>query len=221
MHSSEYKNLAQLAAGPTLVVGVGNSGAEIALEVASKHPTLIAGTEAAVIPFRIEPWFARNVAIRLVRFVGHHVLTVRSPIGRKARPHFLTSATPLIRVKPKDFAIAGVERVGKIVDARDGLPLADDGRALDVANVIWCTGYRPGFSWIELPVLGERQEPRHVRGVLEQEPGLYFVGLEFLSSASSATITGVARDARRVAKHLARRAGSSEARPRRLARQSG
>ena len=89
---------------------------------------------------------------------------------------------------------------------RDGRPVTEDGQALDVANVIWCTGYRPGFSWIDLPVLGDRQEPQHERGVVPQEPGLYFVGLEFLFSASSATITGASGgSSRRVVKHLTSR----------------
>ncbi len=137
------------------------------------------------------------------------MLTVRTPIGRKARPHFLTSATPLIRVKPKDLVAAGITRVGRIVDVRDGLPVTEEGETVDVANVIWCTGFRPGFSWIDLPVLGDRQEPQHERGVLPQEPGLYFVGLEFIYAATSATITGVARDARRVVKHLASRTATN------------
>src|SRR5204862_256929 len=201
---------AQLADGPVVVVGVGNSGADIAMDVAPTHPTWLAGTEAAVIPFRIEPFFARNVAIRGVRFVGHHVLTLGTPIGRKARPHFVTTATPLIRVKPKYFGPAGITRVGRITGVRDGLPVTDDGRVVDVANVIWCTGYRPGFSWIDLPVLGDRQEPGGRRGVVPEEPGLYFVGLEFTYAATSATITGVGRDAKHVVKHLARRRGYDE-----------
>ena len=105
-------------------------------------------------------------------------------------------------MKRKDLTAAGITRVGRIVDVRDGLPVSDDGQAIDVANVVWCTGYRPGFSWIDLPVIADRQEPQHARGVLEQEPGLYFVGLEFTYAATSATITGVGRDARRVVKHL-------------------
>jgi putative flavoprotein involved in K+ transport len=202
VHSKDYKNPAQLADGPTLIVGVGNSGADIAIEVAKVRPTILAGEPAAVIPFRIEPWFARHIAIRLVRFVGHHVLSVRTPIGRKARPHFLERATPLIRVKPKDFDTAGITRVGRIAEVRDGRPVTEVGDALDVANIIWCTGFRPGFSWIDLPVLGDRQEPNHERGIVSDEPGLYFVGLEFLYSVTSVTITGVGRDAKRVVKHL-------------------
>ena len=70
----------------------------------------------------------------------------------------------------------------------------EDGRLLNVANVIWCTGFHPGFSWIDLPVLGE-QEPLHERGVLPSQPGLYFVSPHFLYAASSGQIHGVGRDA--------------------------
>ena len=182
-----------------------NSGADIALEIARGHPTWMAGEGFGHIPFRIESFAGRNLLVRIVRFVGHHVLTVRTPIGRKVRPKLRAAAAPLIRVKPKDLVGAGIERVPKVVGVRDGLPLLQDGRVLEVANVVWCTGFRPGFSWIDLPVLGEREEPLHQRGVVATEPGLYFVGLKFLYAATSDTVTGVGRDAERVAKHIASR----------------
>ena len=207
LHSFEYRNPAQLTDGPVLVVGVGNSGAEIAMELAKERPTWLAGHEGGHIPFHIDTFFGRNIGARGVRFAFHHVLTLRTPIGRKARPSFLTQATPLIRTKPKDLVAAGVTRVERIGSVEDGRPVTEDGQVLDVANVVWSTGYRPGFSWIDLPVLGDRQEPVHERGIVAQEPGLYFIGLEFLFSVSSATVTGVGRDARRVAKQI-------EARPR-------
>ena len=78
---------------------------------------------------------------------------------------------------------------------------------LEVTNVIWSTGFHPGFSWINLPVQGEL-EPRHERGIVPTEPGLYFVGLHFLFSMSSSMIHGVGRDAERIVKHLATRAGA-------------
>jgi putative flavoprotein involved in K+ transport len=80
----------------------------------------------------------------------------------------------------------------------------EDGTALDVANVIWSTGFSPGLSWIELPVM-EGGHPRQDRGIVPAQPGLYFVGLKFLYAASSATIPGVGRDAARVVDHLAAR----------------
>jgi len=202
LHSKEYRNPAQLREGPVLVVGAGNSGADIGLEVVQTHPTWMAGKESGHIPFRIETFVARHLLLRIVRFVGHRVLSVRTPVGRKVRPKLLGVAPPLVRVKPKDLVAAGVDRVPRVVGVRNGLPFLEDDRTVEVANVIWCTGFRPGFSWIDLPVLGDRQEPAHERGVVASEPGLYFVGLHFLYSLTSETITGVPRDAKRIAKHI-------------------
>jgi putative flavoprotein involved in K+ transport len=209
IHSHDYRNPSQLQDGGVLVVGVGNSGADIGLEIARSHPTWMAGEESAHVPFRIETFIARKVLLRIVRFVGHHVLTVRTPMGRRFRPKFLTEAAPLVRVKPKDLVDAGIQRVPRVAGVKDGRPQLEDGRVLEVANVVWCTGYRAGFSWIGLPVLGEHDEPMHERGVVASEPGLYFVGLRFLYSATSDTVTGVGRDAARVAKHIAARASKA------------
>ncbi|MFN2465208.1 MAG: flavin-containing monooxygenase [Candidatus Dormibacteria bacterium] len=204
VHSHHYRNLDQLRDGPTLIVGVGNSGADIAMEVATRHTTWLAGTESGAIPFRIEPFLARHVMMRLVRFVGHRVLTVRTPIGRKIRPMMFSKATPLVRVKPKDLA-AACTRVARIAGVKDGMPVTEDGQAIEVANVIWCTGYRPGFSWIDMPILGDHQEPEHQAGIVADVPGLYFVGLFFLYAMTSETVNGVTRDAKRIVKHLVAR----------------
>ena len=142
-----------------LVVGMGNSGADIGLEVARTHPTIVSGKEFGHVPVRIETWVANHVVLRIVRFIGHHVLTVRSPIGQQSSPLFLTGGAPLIRVKPKDLVKAGRRTRARVVGVQDGLPVVDGGRVLEVSNVLWCTGFRPGFSWIDLPVHGEH-EPR-------------------------------------------------------------
>ena len=185
--------------GAVLVVGVGNSGAEIAIEVASVHPTWLAGTESGTVPFRVDSAMARLVFLPLMfRVVGHRVLTVRTPIGRRMRPKLLTHAAPVVRVKRSDLDTASVGRLPRVVDVRDGLPVLADGRTMDVANVIWCTGFRPDFSWIDLPIFGRADqpiEPVHERGVLDQEPGLYFVGLFYLFAMSSGFLPGVGRDA--------------------------
>ena len=202
LNARDYRNPSSLRDGAVLVVGVGNSGADIAMDVARKHPTMLAGKETGHIPIRIESFFARHVMFRLIRFLGHHVLSLKTPIGRKARPRMLHRAAPLIRVKPQDLADAGVVRVPRIAGVKDGLPVTEDGQSLQVANVIWCTGFRPGFTWIDLPVLGDGQEPMHRAGIVSEQPGLYFVGLQFLYSMTSATITGVGRDAKRVVEHI-------------------
>lgn len=208
LHSSEYRNHSRLREGAALIVGAGNSGAEIALEVAQSHPTWIAGRDTGHVPFRIEGVAARLLLVRLVlRFFFHRIMTVDTPIGRKASRKALFHGMMLVRVKPKDLAAAGIERVPRVVGVRDGLPLLEDGRVLDVANVVWCTGFHPGFSWIDLPVL-EGEAPIHERGVVANEPGLYFVGLHFLYAASSAQIHGVGRDAAYIAKQIAARSAT-------------
>jgi putative flavoprotein involved in K+ transport len=80
----------------------------------------------------------------------------------------------------------------------------DDGQVVDVANVIWCTGFRTDFGWIDLPVFGDDGKPLHYRGVVESEPGLYFLGLVYQYSFSSDVLPGRGRDARYIAKHIAR-----------------
>jgi putative flavoprotein involved in K+ transport len=207
LHSSEYRNPGQLREGGVLIAGAGNSGAEIALELARGHQVWMSGRHTGEVPFRIGGFWGRLVLTRLVlRFLFHRVLTVRTPLGRKARPKVLHRGGPLIRTKTRQLRAAGVERVGRVVGVREGQPVLDDGGRLDVANVVWCTGYHPGFSWIDLPVMGEDGEPRHHAGVATGHPGLYFVGLHFLYSMSSTMIHGVGRDAARIADAVVARA---------------
>lgn len=202
LHSHEYRNRSQLQQGGVLVVGVGNSGADIAIEVAQNHPTWISGKESGHIPWPIEGFAAKHFLSRLIWFLGHHVLSVRTPIGRKLRPKMLHATNPLVRVKPHDLENAGVERVPRTVGVKDGLPLLDNGRTVEVRNVIWCTGYRHGFPWIDLPIFDEHGEPAHENGVVSGVPGLYFVGLHFLYAMSSATLIGVGRDAERIVNRI-------------------
>jgi putative flavoprotein involved in K+ transport len=206
LHAHEYRNPSQLQDGGVLLVGVGNSGAEIGLELARTHRTWLSGTETGHMPFRIDSLIGRFVMTRLVRFIGHHILTLGTPIGRKLRPKMLSHAAPLVRVRPIDLINAGVERVPRVVGVRNGKPLLSDDRILDAQNVIWCTGYEPGFSWIHLPIFGDDGQAKHERGVVTNVPGMYFVGLHFLYSMSSATLIGVGRDANHVVKNIQLRA---------------
>jgi putative flavoprotein involved in K+ transport len=204
LHSHDYRNPSQLQNGSVLVVGVGNSGADIGIEVARNHPTMISGRETGQIPWPIESFLARNLLVRLVRFVGHHVVTVKTAIGRKLRPKLLHQASPLVRVKVNDLMNAGIERVPRVVGVANGLPLLADGRTLDVKNVIWCTGYERAMPWIDLPIFGENggTDPIHQQGVVVDVPGMYFVGLHFLYAMTSATLFGVGRDAKRIVKAI-------------------
>jgi len=206
LHSSEYRNPSQLRPGGVLVAGAGNSGAEIAIEVVRSYPTWMAGRDVGHVPFRIEGSLGRSILVPfLFRVVFHRVLTVRTPIGRRVRPKALARGGPLIRVKPGELATAGVRRVPRMIGVRNGLPLLDGGETLDVANVIWCTGFEHGFSWIDLPIITPSGAPLHEAGVVARAPGLYFVGLHFLYAFSSTMIHGVGRDAKRIAATIAAR----------------
>lgn len=215
MHSSDYRNPSQLQEGAALIVGAGNSGSEIGLEVAREHEVWMAGRDVGHVPFRIERRIAHWLLIPFViRFLFHRVMTVSTPIGRKKRPELMGKGGPLVRVKPEDMEEAGIVRLPKMAGVRDGRPVMEDGRALDVANVIWCTGFRPDFSWIDLPIFGDQEkpkEPQHQRGIVAGQPGLYFVGLFFLYALSSSLITGVSRDAKYVAETIAARSAASPA----------
>jgi putative flavoprotein involved in K+ transport len=205
MHSSEYREPSQLRPGGVLLVGAGNSGADIAMEVSRVHKTWLSGPDKGQVPVRIESRAARFV-LPVLWFIASHVLTVKTPIGRKARPHVLASGAPRIRVKSDDLREAGVESVPRTVAVQDGLPVLEDGRVLDVANVIWCTGFRHDFDWIDIPVFDGDSAPVHERGVAS-EPGLYFVGLDFLYAFTSENVGGVYRDAKHIVKHIASRQG--------------
>jgi putative flavoprotein involved in K+ transport len=205
MHSTQYRNPSQLADGGVLVVGAGSSGAEIALEASSDHPTWLSGRDTGHEPTR-PGTLPDRLFTPVLWFVVTHVLTVRNPIGRKMSRTFRRRGIPLVRVRRKDLAAAGVEFVPRMVGVWDGLPVLDDGRVVDVANVVWCTGFVPDFRWIELPILGADGYPEQDRGVVRSEPDLSFVGLVFLYSLSSALIGGVGRDAGYIAAHIASRA---------------
>ena len=205
IHSKGYQNSTQLRDGAVLVVGVGNSGGDIALEIAKTHSTWLSGSPTASLPFRVDGMFARYIFYPiLLPLLGHYLLTLDTPMGRKVRPQILSKGDPLFRVKPSDFETAGIKRVPKIIDVKDGKPIIEGGESLDVNNVIWCTGYNPDYSWIKLPIFenGKSRKPDHFRGIVEKQPGLFFVGTKFQYSLSSSVILGVGRDAKYIVDHI-------------------
>jgi putative flavoprotein involved in K+ transport len=207
IHSCDYKNPAALREGGVLIAGAGNSGAEIAKELARRgHRVFMSGRDTGQVPFRIDGFWARFLLWRLMlRVFFHRVLTVRTPMGRKFRAKVLHHGGPLIRVKAAELHALGVERLPRVAGVREGLPLLDDGRVLDVANVVWCIGFERGHGFIELPIFEENGEPRHDGGVVVGEPGFYFVGMHFQYAMSSTMIHGVGRDAARIAGIIAKR----------------
>ena len=153
-HSLNYKGPEQLQDGDVLVVGAGNSGCEIALEAARhNHKVWLSGRDVGNIPFNIEGYFAKLFLIWLViRFLFHRVLTTGTPIGRAARPKIISQGGPLIRIRPKQIDEAGIKRVPKMKGVRGGLPLLENGQVVDIKNVVWCKGFHPSFSRIDIPI---------------------------------------------------------------------
>ena len=208
LHSSEYRDPSQLREGGVLVVGAANSGTEIALEVSGDHRIWLSGRHPGHEPFGEgrRDW----LILPVVWFVASHVLTVKTPIGLAVRQKFHGRGIPLARVNHERLDRAtGIERVPRTAGVRGGVPLLDDGRVLEVANVIWCTGFVPDFDWIDLPVFDQDGGPVHDRGIVGSEPGLYFVGLIFLYALSSPLVGGVGRDAEHIARHIASRQPNS------------
>ena len=201
MHSIEYRNARQIQPGGVLVVGAGNSGTDIALELAREHEVWLSGRHPGQLPFAIDSRTAR-LLLPVVFFAFRHVLTVRTPPGRRARRHAIAHSSPLIRNRIADLDAAGVHRVSRIAGVRDGEPTLDGGQALPVRNVIWCTGFDNQPSWLTLRVFGTDGEPEQFRGVASTEPGLYFLGREFMYALSSVMIQGAGRDAEYVARHI-------------------
>ena len=215
LHSKEYRRPSQIRAGAVLVVGAANSGAEIALELAPGRRTLLSGrdpghepTRAGTIPDRI--------ITPLLWFAATRVLAVTNPLGRKVRDHFLEPprGIPLGRLRLKDLEARGIERVPRVAGVKDGVPVLENGRVLDVEAVVWCTGFAPDFSWIDLPLSFRSGFPITDRGVVQSCRGLYFLGLPFLHTLSSALVGGVGRDARHVVGHLLSTSATTPALPR-------
>lgn len=205
MHSHQYRHSGQICAGPVLLVGAGNSGAEIAMDLAPTHEVWLAGRNVGHIPFDISSLMGRKLLIRLViRGLFHHLFTVRTPMGRAFRRKMHGHGMPLIRTRPGQLHRAGVRRIGRVIDVENGEVIAEDGQRLAPRTVIWCTGYHPGFDWIDLPVLDAQGEPRHRFGRASTVDGLFFAGLHFQYAVSSTMVAGVGRDARRVADLVAK-----------------
>ena len=160
IHSKDYQNPAQLPIADTLVVGVGNSGGEIAVELAQSRQVWLSGKPTAQMPkpkkFMINLlwWFLHNATRVDTRFGSF----IKSKIGHKG--------APLEGLSEKDFTAAGIKRLPRTVGTRDGKPVFEDGSSLEVSCIVWATGFRNDFSWIDLPVFDTRGEPVHERGVV-------------------------------------------------------
>jgi putative flavoprotein involved in K+ transport len=207
LHSLGYRSTRDLAPGPVLVVGAGNSGTDIALEAArAGHETVLAGRHPGQTPFELDSRAGRLASTAMLFTLRH--LTVRTPAGRRMKKRLRDHGLLLIRNKLAHLEAAGIRRTGRVVGVRDGLPVLADGGVLRPGTVVWATGSRPDLRFLDIDgALDDDGEPVQTEGVADRVPGLGFVGLDFQYSAASGTIQGMDRDARAVLDALLRPAG--------------
>jgi putative flavoprotein involved in K+ transport len=213
LHSSEYRRPSQLLDGDVLVVGAGNSGVDIALDLAPARRTWVSGRDVGSIPVPSRHlywyWWLAHHRIIVGTRVGRWRRAIRHRGTRQGGATHQGSGTQLVRFRYSDLAAAGVERVPATQGTLDGLPVLEDGRVLPVANVVWCTGFRPGYHhWIHLPVFAADGLPIQDRGVVAGAPGLYFVGLPFQRDVTSELIVDMDKHTPYIIEHLIRRPGS-------------
>ena len=178
LHVRDYRDSSQLREGGVLVVGAGNSGADVSLDVVGDalQPGCLVHHRGHI-PVDIDTWVARNIALPRRQVHRSSRAHDQDADGPQGEGEYASQGDLLVRVKPKWLEAAGVERRRRRRSAvRDGKPILEDGRVLDVTNVIWCTGFGLGFSWIDLPIFGEDGAPMHDRGVVMSEPGLLLRG---------------------------------------------
>jgi putative flavoprotein involved in K+ transport len=187
VHSADYRNPQALAEGPVLVVGGGNSGFQIAEELAaSRTVDLSIATRYPMLPQR---WAGRDLFWWLTR-LGVLRVTVGSRPGRRMSRRDFVIGTNRRRLEK-----AGVRFRPRLVDAEGRTVRFADHRLLeDVGVVVWATGYRPDYAWIHMPGVVREGHVVHRRGVTEV-PGLYFLGLSWQHTRGSALLGFVHEDA--------------------------
>lgn len=202
LHSSAYCNPQHIRVQNVLVVGAGNSGAEIALDlVKTGKQVWLAGRDVGRIPANGP--LGKFLGGRPIWWFMNHVLTVNTPIGRKVKAGEGHHGTPLGRATRQEIADAGVKLVPRVSGIQSGKPQLEDGRALPVDSVIWATGFHSDYNWINLPIFDEHGYPRHSRGIVQDAPGLYFIGLMFQTALSSSLLGGVGADAAYISGQIA------------------
>jgi putative flavoprotein involved in K+ transport len=255
LHSNAYRNPAALPEGAVLVVGTGQSGAQIAedLHLAGRKVHLCLGDAP-----RVARRYRGRDVVAWLEDMGHYDLPIEQhPEGNDARKeanHYVTGRDGGRDLDLRAFAADGMSLHGLLLaveggvatfadDLRENLDAADatydrinagidrwidkhgietaagpsvyepvwqpppgppaplDLAAAGITSVVWCTGFRPDWSWVDVPLLDAGGYPEHERGVVTRTPGLFVLGLPWLHTWGSGRFAGVARDA----EHLATR----------------
>jgi putative flavoprotein involved in K+ transport len=194
LHSVDYRRPETLEKGPVLVVGGGNTGFQIAEELSGSHQVHLAiGSRQTPLPQRLlgRDLFWYLEATGLIR------KSLETRIGQR-----LSGRETLIGSSPRSLRRRyGATLHKRAIGAAGSTVSFDDGTSVDAGTVIWATGFRPDYSWIKVPVLGEDGLPQHKRGVTES-PGLYFLGLTWQHTRGSALLGWVGDDAEHIAEQI-------------------
>jgi len=197
IHSNYYKNPDQLQDGETLVVGGGDSGFQILDEI-SKHTentTYFSGnTDIRTLPQEILGktlwwWFT---------ITGFLSFSKNSWIGKRIS----SSKQPIIGTDVQDILDRNnVKTVGYTIDAGQNTVKTTKKTLSNIKNIVWATGYKPNFKWINNIELTKDGYPKHHRGISTTK-GLYFIGLPWLHTRGSATLGGIKKDAKYLAQKI-------------------
>ena len=203
LHSNAYHNPGQIPGKSVLVVGAGNSGAEIGLElVQAGRQVWLAGRDVGRIPANSP--IGKILGRRLIWWLTTYVMTLDTPVGRKIHANLELGGTPLGRATREELARSGIELTPRLAAVREGKPQLEDGRPLTIDSIVWATGFRPDFHWVELPIFDAHGYPSHSRGIVPGVPGLYFVGMPFQTGLASSLLGGVGKDAADIAAQIGR-----------------
>ncbi|WP_055600723.1 flavin-containing monooxygenase [Streptomyces aureus] len=189
LHTSEYRSPAQVAPGTVVVVGDGNSGRQIAAELSATHDVVLGCSEA------VSPPLPQTV-------VGRDMFWWMSVLGVMRLPVSMQAPDPVVGDRvPELVAAGGIRTVGRITAAEGGELLVADGERVKPSTVIWATGFRTDWSWLDPEMLDDDGQPRHTEGT-GAVPGSYYLGLYRMRTRGSALIGFVGRDAEHVATAL-------------------
>ena len=194
LHTSAYRNPAQIADGPVLVVGAGASGVQIATELSATHAVTLATGKG---PVSLPPRIGWHSVFHWLERIGAFNVSVDSYIGRRA-----SRREVVIGVSARAAARRhGIRLTSRVIAVEHGLPCTADGDRLDVRSIIWATGFRPRYPWLRVAVLDHAGHPVHHRGI-STVPGISFLGLPWQHTRGSALLGRVSRDAEYLAEHI-------------------
>lgn len=196
IHSAYYRNPDQLADGLTVIIGGGNSGMQIAAELSAcrKEVYLSVGKRPIYIPKSLLEkdifWWLKSIGIMKV--------SANSRLGK-----ILKDKDPIIGLETKELIRSGkITLLPRATSANSNTLIFENGRDIKPANIIWATGFRSSYEWIDMPhIFDDKGLPKHTRGVTE-ESGLYFIGLPWQYRRGSALLLGVGDDASYLAKQI-------------------